>query len=149
MAGYKFDKRPQGKLKERSLALTGPGESTQHVEGATSEVKTGWRQRVSGRTWGTCFLWEEGFGVLALTSDWSIQTKKSQVSVSSTGLLSKGHQSKGSEKQGRLLLTSPWGFRGGDPIRNLRLLMAVIWRVNLLEGTSVSRGRCRSLGNTQ
>lgn len=62
-------------------------------EGPRGEVKARCRQREHNRTWSTCFYSPpqvECFGISELKPDWSIQTKKSGVWVSSAKILSKG-----------------------------------------------------------
>ena len=88
--------RPQGKVKQKVIThrswkmytacLKGPH------KGGQGRVQADSKQQDLGHT--SFFIrickWS-AFGVPGLRLDWSIQTKKSRVLVSSTGVLSKGH----------------------------------------------------------
>ena len=83
-----------------------------------------------GRRLGTCFyqgLWVECFRILRLKQDPSIQTLKSWVSVSSTGVLSKA----GGAVQGKVLGHCRWQRPLGSEVGNLPVLLWLLLRACL------------------
>ena len=93
--------------------------------------------RERGRTWATFLYqgpWMECFEVPGLRSDWSIQTKKCWVLVSSKGSYLRGTQAEGLEAGEIVSHKGCWGSH----IRNLLLpLWAVIQGMCLCERASV------------
>lgn len=80
-------KQTTRELKERSLLLISPEGSTWPALSYIGKSRQGAGMQ---KTWGTCPNWgpqAESFRVPRLNPDWSIQTKKNRVLVSSVGVM--------------------------------------------------------------